>query len=179
MSSKSYCGVGSRSTPPDVMRDMAEFAALAAGRGWILRSGGAEGADSAFEAGCDIVNGEKEIYLPWKGYNSNPSMKYGVNDTASKIAATVHPYFERAKKPVQLLLSRNVYQVLGADVDSPVEFVLCYTADGCEHYTTYTPTKTGGTGVAIALASKLEIPVYNLYHQGRLEAALKHISGEE
>lgn len=59
-----YAGVGSRSTPPSILKLMHAFAKLVAGKGdWILRSGGAIGADLAFELGCNEEGGKKEIYL--------------------------------------------------------------------------------------------------------------------
>lgn len=64
-----YTGVGSRETPNDVMKVMYKFAQKMALHGAVLRSGGADGADTAFEWGCDKKQGMKEIYLPWNGFN--------------------------------------------------------------------------------------------------------------
>lgn len=58
-----YTGVGSRETPNKVIDLMYRIAKFLAERNWILRSGGAVGADKAFENGCDNVNGKKEIYF--------------------------------------------------------------------------------------------------------------------
>ena len=65
-----YTGVGSRETPPDIMRAMYHFAKNMANRGQILRTGGAQGADNAFAEGAlKSVNQLVEIYLPWQGFN--------------------------------------------------------------------------------------------------------------
>lgn len=64
-----YTGVGSRETPRDVQAVMYKFAQKMALHGAVLRSGGADGADTAFELGCDKQQGKKEIYLPWQGFN--------------------------------------------------------------------------------------------------------------
>lgn len=120
--------------------------------GYILRSGGAKGADQAFELGAGTF---KEIYTP-----------DNVCDRALQIAAEVHPTgkgFFKLKPYTQRLLARNVYQVLGRTLDNPVDFVICWTPDGCENHSTRSK-QTGGTGQAIALASMLDIPVYNLYN---------------
>lgn len=58
-----YAGIGSRRTPPAILSMMEDVAEELARRGWFLRSGGAEGADLAFERGCDRAGGEKEIFL--------------------------------------------------------------------------------------------------------------------
>ncbi len=49
--SKYYAGIGSRKTPPEMMSLMTDLAARLEEQGWILRSGGAIGADSAFQLG--------------------------------------------------------------------------------------------------------------------------------
>lgn len=171
---KGYSGIGSRETPPNILKDMEQFALMAA-QFMLLRSGAADGADTAFETGCIRGTGAKEIFLPWKGFNKNGSILHDVHPKAFEIAATVHPYFQYMRRPVKSLIARNMHQVLGPNLDTPVEFVICWTKDGCESHTTYDPKKTGGTGSAIALASKVEIPVYNLYIPNRLANAYEHL----
>lgn len=72
-------------------------------------------------------------------------------------------------------MARNGHQVLGATLDQPVSFVLCWTPDGAESEAQRT-RDTGGTGQAIALASRHGIPVFNLANRGALNrvAALLH-----
>ena len=57
-----YTGIGSRKTPKDILDVMVDIARKLEQRLYCLRSGGAEGADMAFESG---VRSEywKEIYL--------------------------------------------------------------------------------------------------------------------
>ena len=62
-----YAGIGSRDTPRWVLDCMKKLA-YCLSDDFILRSGGADGADSYFEIGCDKGNGEKEIFLPWRGF---------------------------------------------------------------------------------------------------------------
>ena len=71
-----YAGIGSRSTHQEVLKAFEYRGEELAMRGYMLRSGGANGVDSAFEKGCVKVNGEKEIYLPWKEFNNNNSPLY-------------------------------------------------------------------------------------------------------
>jgi hypothetical protein len=52
-------------------------------------------------------------------------------------------------------MSRNSYQVLGKDLKTPVEFVLCWTKDG---------TASGGTGQALRIAKDHNIPIFNFYN---------------
>ncbi len=156
-----FAGIGSRETPDRVLILMEEFAQEAARLDLILRSGGAPGADQAFERGCDRHPGDKEIFIPWKGFENRTG--HLPLPEAGDLAARVHPYYRNMKRPSKLLVSRNMHQIQGIDLLTPCDFVLCWTKDGCTSHLTYSPTSTGGTGSAIALASLNNIPVYNLY----------------
>ncbi len=172
-----YTGIGSRRTPPDILDEMSLWANILAKRGWILRSGGSPGADLAFEDGCDLANGLKEIYLPWKGFNGSKSERYTVGPKAMEMGE--HFYGSRwkyLKQPVKQLQARNVYQIFGVELeDSEIkvkdedflileqqsEFVICWTPDGCTSRDKR-GKETGGTGQAIAIASEFAIPIFNL-----------------
>lgn len=159
---RAYTGVGSRETPPWAMAWMHAFAHVLAQAGWVLRSGGAEGADSAFEAGSDDVDPQlAQIYLPWRGFNANASPRYGVTAAALAVAQSVHPAWERLSPAARKLHARNAYQVLGSELNAPSELLVCWTADGCEQARERT-ARTGGTATAIVLAERHDVPRYNL-----------------
>ena len=56
-----YTGIGSRNIPDTYFNLIIAIAEYMAKQGYILRSGGADGSDNAFEIGCDRANGKKEI----------------------------------------------------------------------------------------------------------------------
>lgn len=153
-----YCGIGSRSTPTDVLELMTRIARRLAAEGWILRSGGAPGADTAFEAGAGTA---KQIFLPWQGFNGRTSRQFSAGPLGLALAERYHPRFATLSRGSQLLMARNGYQVLGAHLNHPSDFVVCWTPDGCTHKKNRT-RRTGGTGQAIAIASDHDVPVYNL-----------------
>jgi len=166
---KYYTGIGSRETPDDILQEMTHIASVLACHEFVLRSGGAYGADTAFETGCDIQDGCKTIFLPWKNFNKNNSSLHLISDEAMELAGDVYgDGWKYRKTPVKLLMARNVYQVVGMNLDTPSEFVLCWTPDGCESEKTRKPT-TGGTGQAIALASRNLVPVFNFANKNRIE----------
>ena len=150
-----YTGVGARATPDHVLEFMEEFAKLAGRGNLCLRSGGASGADAAFERGCDAVDGHKEIYLPWKGFNGNKSILHNlINDNVAKaIAANHHPAWDKCNSAAKKFHTRNVYQILGHDLNNPSQFVMCWTEGG---------KGRGGTGQAIRIANAYGIPVFDL-----------------
>jgi len=149
-----YAGIGSRETPKDVCAKMTKLAKYLAERKYILRSGGAEGADLAFEKGV-WVQRLKEIYLPWKGFNDSKSELYTSSKEAEEIAIQFHPRWHLLKSGGKKLQTRNVHQVLGKDLKTPSKFVICWTSDG---------KASGGTGQAIRIANAHQIPVFNLYN---------------
>ena len=117
MQTKFYTGVGSRKTPESVLSLFTQWAKELNGLGYTLRSGGAVGADSAFEMG--VSDKHKEIYLPWRGFNGNTSVLFTVNDDAMAIARTLHPAWQSLSEGAKKLMARNVYQVLGSDLKTP------------------------------------------------------------
>lgn len=145
---KYFTGIGSRQTPAYVCEVMKKVTPMCNNNGFILRSGGADGADSAFEA--DALY--KDVYLPWKGFNNNESNLFGVCSTAIDIAKNIHPKWESLSAGAKKLHARNIYQILGKSLDVPSKFVLAYT-DGGE--------LIGGTRTALVLASQYNIPIFN------------------
>ena len=151
---KIYTGVGSRETPTEVLSFIKSLATRLNANGFHLRSGGAIGADTAFANGHIISN--MTIYRP----------NHAIGDKAAEaLFRSVHPFQDRFKKSYSILLhSRNAYQVLGFDLNDPVDFVLCWTKLGSESEAELKSHGwiEGGTGTAIALASRHNIPVFNL-----------------
>lgn len=170
-----YAGIGSRKTPQPILDQMEKLSRRLFELGYTLISGGAEGADTAFEKGC---SGKKEIYLPWPGFqklHGNGYVSYPSAE-AFRVAEAVHPAWGKLKDSVKSLMARNSHQVLGGNLRSPVDFVVCWTEDGCESEMMRTPN-TGGTSQAISLADRWGIPVINLKHgkeaMDRLAAIVK------
>jgi hypothetical protein len=54
--------------------------------GFVLRSGGADGADSAFEDGAK----NKQVFLPWEGFNGRESEFTSPLSEAFRVAEIVH-----------------------------------------------------------------------------------------
>jgi hypothetical protein len=151
-------GIGSRQTPKDVLVAFEQFAARASSgpNGAWFRSGHADGADYAFEKGAR----EKCIvYLPWDGFNHQlqivgkaQALNF-VDDDALKIVAEHEPYATNCSNGVKLLKCRNVFQILGRDMRKKSDLVVCWTPGG---------NASGGTGLAIKIARRNDIPVIDI-----------------
>lgn len=152
-----YCGIGSRETPKDMLDLMTAYDLVAAKQGLTLRSGGADGADTAFERGCDLGGGSKIIYIPWNGFNGRRKHERGVTcgytTAAEAMASRYHPNWSACSQGARGLHARNCYQVLGVTLADPVTHVVCWTKGG---------SGKGGTGQAIRLAHDNGIPVFDM-----------------
>jgi len=122
-------------------------------RGWVLRSGGSPGADTAFEQGCDLGSGAKEIYLPWRGFNGSDSPLYETPVEAAELARKIHSGLHRRSGSVQKLRARNVCQILGASLNEPSQLVIAWTKNA---------EPTGGSATVLLIAGERGIPVINL-----------------
>lgn len=149
---KIYTGIGHRQIPEEIFALFKKISTELAKRGFILRSGGAVGADSAFEEGCDSAKGKKEIYLPWRNFNNNPSLLYDVSTQCVAYAREIIPNFKNMKSGTQLLTARNIYQIMGQDLKTPTDLVICYCS------------RNGGTANALKMAKYFDIKmIINCY----------------
>ena len=157
---KFYTGVGSRKTPPSILKIMTALAGRLQELGFMLRSGGADGADSAFEAGATRL---KEVYLA----------RHATAE-AMAMAARFHPAWNRCSDFAKRLHGRNSFQVLGADLKTLSSFVVCWTPDGCM-CDAERSIATGGTGTAISIADFHGIEVFNLKRQEHLHRVERYL----
>lgn len=161
-----YAGIGSRTTPPEILKVMDLFANAIAKES-LLRTGAAPGADQAFEFGAVMGGGRVEIYLPWKGFEGRQDgtiVKPG--EDAFAIAEHYHPGWKFLKQGARKLMARNSYQILGPNLYDPVDMVICWTPDGSLDGT---GSKSGGTGQALRIAADYAIPVLNLQRNDHLK----------
>lgn len=179
---KYYAGIGSRDTPDNILDMMEVLAKYLGFLAYTLRSGGAEGADTAFELGvCD--HNQKEIYLPWKNFNhDDPKRKTleisplfldalpkEIQWKGAEIAEHYHPRWRALSYGAKKLHTRNVFQIMGKDLNTPVEFVVCWTSDG---------KASGGTGQALRIAQDKGIQIYNLFSNSEAKTLINRIRKE-
>ena len=161
-----YAGVGSRETPVPTLADMRRLASDLAMDGWRLRTGGADGADTAFERGHRDAKDDRglEIFLPWPGYNRREGLTLDKETMleAMTMAAEKHPAWYRCSIGAKKLHGRNTAIMLGGDLKQPVAAVVCWTREG---------RVTGGTGMAMRIAESRGIPIYNLATRKREDIA--------
>lgn len=162
-----YAGIGSRETPNSILAEMSSLADELGKLGYTLRTGDAPGADASFEW---AASGPVEEYKP-----------SDATEETIKIAGEIHPAWDRVSPDARRLHARNTFQVFGATLDKPVDFVIAWTPDGLTDYKKRT-IKSGGTGQAIDMASRKGIPVINMANPNwrqQLDAVLKELHGKQ
>lgn len=142
-----YAGIGSRKTPVHILDQINLIAQNMAQQGYMLRSGGALGADTAFEIGCRSVNGAIQTYTAKDAETRNWLIQH---------AAKYHPNWGACSRTARLLHARNSAIMCGAGLGSTVDCVICWTPEG---------EVIGGTGQALRIAKAMRIPVFNLGDQ--------------
>lgn len=155
-----YAGIGSRETPDNILDLMEKLASVLEDAGWILRSGGAKGADSAFEKGIKDSD-NMQIFLPGYRFNGKTSLGSGFYDAtflpsyseALKTVSQFHPSPNNLSEFGLKAMARNAMQVLGANLKTPSKVVIAWTRGGFI---------SGGTGQALRIANHHGIPVLNL-----------------
>lgn len=165
---KTYAGIGSRNTPADILDLMVQISSELDQDGWTLRSGGAGGADDAFETHAT----QKEIYVPWKGFNMREDSNDLLLDNLwawREVSSKVHPAPERCSVGTQRLHGRNAFILLGPELNDPVDMVICWTPKG---------EITGGTGLGIQIADAVDIPVFNLAKADAVDQLVEFVNNQ-
>jgi len=146
-----YTGIGSREATLDVCEKLERIAIRLAELDYVLRSGGAKGADRAFQRGAESVHGVTEIYkAKGKFKHMIPAWCF---EEVKKHMPPNRPPFDSMEEHTRKLLARNMLQVLGEDGQAPSEFLVCWTPAGLTD---------GGTGYALRCAVAHGVMTYNL-----------------
>ncbi len=134
-----YAGIGSRQTPSEMCSKLTLLATVLEKKGFVLRSGGAEGADKSFEKG--VQSSANKIILRPRDCTKE----------ARDLAATVHPAWHMCNNYAQELHGRNMQIILGRYLEEPAEFVIAWTMS----------IERGGTSTGLRLAKRHNIPCFN------------------
>jgi hypothetical protein len=163
-------GIGNRHVSEHILKEAIKIGAWCRDNKIYVRSGHAEGMDWAFEQGAQEFC---ITYLPWKNFNKqfeSRALKCVVpyEDKYNEMTDKYHPACTKLSsaalekddplsRGARLLMNRNACQVLGYELDSPVDVVVCWTPDP--------EFKRGGTSQACRIAVDNNIPVINMLEE--------------
>jgi len=185
-------GIGSRETPESELILLTRIGAAVEKRDGRGRSGGAGGADLAFERGFSDPR-NIDVIVPWKGFlpkgmsqrdvdaflgrprpASGPGapvmLPWDKREEAEEQASHYHPAWHKCTPGAKSLHTRNIPQVVGLQLDRPADAVVAWTKDG---------KATGGTGQAIRMAEDIGVPVANLKNPDERRAVMQALGLEE
>ena len=194
---KSYVVLADKNTPENILLQLKDLCKSLDLLNFVMRSPG----NRIPSIYIDDVCSKKEIYLPWKEFkdpedkedrylqyypvkkskferpveNDKCIIYYRYPDKAEQTALFFNNRMPLDKAALKAILIRNTCLVLGKDLKSLTSLVLCWTPDGAEEHSKVT-FKTGYTGNVISIASKLKIPVFNLYNQDAKDRLIKYTS---
>jgi hypothetical protein len=150
--------IGSRKTPENILIEVEKIAIWARANKIYVRSGHAPGFDQFAEKGAMEYC---IAYLPWPTFEEKQhglGGRYKTPDDWTQLmahASRFHPTWDKLSQAVRKLMARNSAQVLGLNLNLPVDIVICYTTDG---------GPSGGSGQAIRIANANKIPVWNMHN---------------
>lgn len=118
----------------------------------------------------------KELYSPWGGFGNVPKGEEDVRTikAAKALACTYQPGLNKAPNAVWSIVGIQAHLILGAFLKEPLQFLLVYSPDNAETEAECN-RDTGRITLAITLADRLNIPVFNLNKEDaftRLESLL-------
>lgn len=185
-----YTGIGSRETPEEILKIMEDAGWRLARVGYTLRSGGAGGADAAFQRGmqrfhedCNMTQSPSrlaEIYVPWNNFKGGQGLKDLYNISLNEIdkdfpqhkemrwdwVKEVHGGWDKLSQGARKLHERNVHQIFGKNLSNAYfmqsKFVIYYAKE------TRTGNPKGGTATAVNLAKKSGVRTLNLWKEDNI-----------
>lgn len=164
-----YTVLPGRVIPIDMLERMREIGMLLATRGYTIRSSETDKIERAFSEGVDSVNGYKDIWMP------KSILKHGNTNTIQQrhidVVKSVHPSYSLLNIELKTTFSRVAGQILGTDVSSRVDFIVCYSRIDLKK-SIHVNYGSGVVEVAAAIASTYKIPLYNLFVEKDIEKLL-------
>jgi uncharacterized NAD(P)/FAD-binding protein YdhS len=101
------------------------------------------------------------IYLPYPGFRGKSGITFAENSQtwkeATRIIRDLHPAWDRCSGFAKKAHTRNAFQILGSNLDSPSQFLVFYAEVSRGQI-------QGGTRTAVVLAQKFQIPCFNLFY---------------
>lgn len=183
-----YAILGAPDTPSHVLQEFSDIARMLAAKKFKVRvttddSRKQEGKPPAALVGKAVretVGTRYELIKPWNTFGDTEGEALTATGTTSdrgvEMAALFQPAMTKLPDAVKKIIAANVHVMLGKFLESPVEFLVCYTEDGAENSKEVT-FKTGNVGLAIRVATSYNIPVINFKNpnsRSRLEDIMKY-----
>lgn len=146
---KYYAAVGDQTCPSRYYDIITKITRYFESDGYVVRTRGSKGFDEVVDESVE----RKELFVPWRGFEGRTTNTYNPSQDVFDKAAEFHPRWYKLNNRVRRIMASATACVLGPDLKSRSEFVICWTPDA---------EQGGGTGQSIRVASYYGIPVFDL-----------------
>lgn len=127
---KTFAACGEWELPEDVMAELTAIAEELLQEKYIMRLDGNPGACEAFLNACEYEE-DMELYIPWENFNDHETGHHKVTAGALEQAFLHHPdWTQVGDEDARLEIGRYSYLILGKDLKSPCDFLICYSDQG-------------------------------------------------
>lgn len=167
-----YAIASNKGIPSNVIEEFKSIVPELDKSGFIMR---VSALDETIDNHVRDMTENKELYLPWRGFNNIEQGNTYTSPETKAIAKLFQPGYDGLSNAIQMIVAKNVRLALGNDNKSPANFILVWSEDGAETLATKT-SATGNVGHLIAVASAAHIPVYNLGKPGCLERLKRNLN---
>lgn len=160
--------------PKDMAAQAAQIGKELSDLGWTYRGGYEE--PGLMTMDIAVNKDSREIFVPWQGFNKGRHKHEGVlvchcletHLSAIEMAQQAYPTFKEETTEIQMYWVRNIYLLLGENLDKPTDLVIYYQ-DG------QTTAKTGSQYLLHA-ALQMEVPCFNIQNQQGMDKLYEYVS---
>lgn len=125
-------------------------------QGYTVRTSGMKGPQKLF-----LEAKNKELILPWREFDGLESKFTFTTEEAKFLAQKTHPAWDKLPSDaVKTIVTSVVRCLCGQNLKSPAQFMITWSADGCEDPSAST-RDTGRIQHALAVAYESRIPIFN------------------
>ncbi|SNX48816.1 hypothetical protein VTH8203_02453 [Vibrio thalassae] len=131
-------------------------------QGFIQRNGGNSVDDWFRQGALKYQANSVQLCLPWDGYNDHEigdGNAVGNRQIAMAVTSRYLKGFRAINPHQKMIISRNVFLILGFDLKHHAEFIVCYTKCGTK---SFKGLKNLSQQLCLKLAASYNIPVINL-----------------
>jgi len=167
---KYYTGIGSRELSDEQKTFIYWLACEMHDLGYTLRSGDADGADTAFQSGAGKLF---ETWIPWTSFAKGPSrelqtQKEFLEAEEYLLESDIIPWFKAMGPASQAFHGRNYRQVFGRNKILPEVCFYCAPDD-------LNGVPVGGTRTAVLVSRNEGIPTINVFTEEGQEDARRFV----